>query len=442
MTNEQPVWTYWEGNKSPLWQLCFDTFERHNQDFRIITPEFIKDQDGGEELWDFAAPLPIPQRADLMRLFILQRFGGIWTDADCIQTAPFDFHESVPDVDLLGVYNPTQRRGFAVNGLLATPWACPPDSQLVKLGFDECKRLLKLQLEGNRVPYGQTSVGILSWLYRSRKDAYKIERRQHWKYNRIPWYNCRKALYHTAPTKHHEEGKWWVPHVVSYHITNVLTKLTLDQTREQILQEGNRKLPLYSFLFQKSLGLHPATLGRSREILDRLPSGPCKGVEVGVLKGMNARHLLQQRKDLEMILVDPWGLVPDEAADYKRTRDYQSRFTQDQWNRVFNFVGRNLAFAESRFRRIRKASKDALADVPDHSLDFAFLDGNHSYPAVKRDLDWSQKVKEGGWIGGHDYNHRKNKSGKYGVNQAVDEFAKLINATVQTGIDYTWFIQL
>lgn len=43
--------------------------------------------------------------------------------------------------------------------------------------------------------------------------------------------------------------------------------------------------------------------------------------------------------------------------------------------------------------------------VQDDSLDFVFIDADHSYEAVRKDiLTWSKKVREGGMICGHDVN--------------------------------------
>ena len=48
---------------------------------------------------------------------------------------------------------------------------------------------------------------------------------------------------------------------------------------------------------------------------------------------------------------------------------------------------------------------EAAAHVPDGSLDFVFIDADHSYEAVADDIScWRPKVRVGGWLGGHDYN--------------------------------------
>ena len=39
----------------------------------------------------------------------------------------------------------------------------------------------------------------------------------------------------------------------------------------------------------------------------------------------------------------------------------------------------------------------------DHSLDFVYIDADHSYSAVVTDINaWKSKIKKGGYIAGHD----------------------------------------
>jgi hypothetical protein len=60
----------------------------------------------------------------------------------------------------------------------------------------------------------------------------------------------------------------------------------------------------------------------------------------------------------------------------------------------------------------------AVTKFADNSLDFVYLDGNHTYDFVKQDLNaWYNKVKVGGILAGHDYPLKS-------VKQAVDEFCK------------------
>jgi len=54
---------------------------------------------------------------------------------------------------------------------------------------------------------------------------------------------------------------------------------------------------------------------------------------------------------------------------------------------------------------MQRDSLDAASRVPYESLDAVFLDADHEYEAVKNDIrQWSQSVKQGGIIAGHDIN--------------------------------------
>lgn len=59
-----------------------------------------------------------------------------------------------------------------------------------------------------------------------------------------------------------------------------------------------------------------------------------------------------------------------------------------------------------------------LAPYFNLEIDFLYIDGDHSYEGVKKDIKmWFPKVKSGGLIGGDDYG-----GGFVRVKQAVDEF--------------------
>lgn len=53
---------------------------------------------------------------------------------------------------------------------------------------------------------------------------------------------------------------------------------------------------------------------------------------------------------------------------------------------------------------INADSTDAAKLFDDQSIDFVFIDANHTYEFVTKDLQtWYPKVKVGGFIGGHDF---------------------------------------
>jgi len=73
---------------------------------------------------------------------------------------------------------------------------------------------------------------------------------------------------------------------------------------------------------------------------------------------------------------------------------------------------------------LRKESTSVTIDeIPDHSLDCVFIDGNHEYQYVLDDLHfWIKKIRPGGQILGDDY-------WMSDVARAVHDFEKLTGKT-------------
>jgi hypothetical protein len=80
--------------------------------------------------------------------------------------------------------------------------------------------------------------------------------------------------------------------------------------------------------------------------------------------------------------------------------------------------------AEGQIQIHRGLSTEVLAEFDDHTLDWVYIDTNHSYATTAAELDLSAaKVRTGGIIAGHDFLHSNWSSGlKYGVVEAVHEF--------------------
>ena len=69
-------------------------------------------------------------------------------------------------------------------------------------------------------------------------------------------------------------------------------------------------------------------------------------------------------------------------------------------------------------------SSSLLAALPDYSFDFIYIDGDHSYDGVVKDLDQAaRKIKDDGWIVCNDYTlYSPLEQIYYGVYRAVNEF--------------------
>jgi uncharacterized Rossmann fold enzyme len=149
------------------------------------------------------------------------------------------------------------------------------------------------------------------------------------------------------------------------------------------------------------------------------------GAEIGVFAGELSSRLLQ-KPDLTLYMVDSWK--QGDGGD-----DFHANLTQQQQDYYLGATRVATAFAGERARILVKDSVEAAQEVPDGSLDFVFIDANHTYEACKADiLAWLPKVKSSGFIAGHDYENPNYPS--WGVKRAVDE----IFGTPELGANMTW----
>ena len=133
--------------------------------------------------------------------------------------------------------------------------------------------------------------------------------------------------------------------------------------------------------------------------------GYTEGVEIGTQYGRFAKVLCESNPGLHLYCVDPWMA-------------YQGyTIKQERQEKIYEKAMRTLK--PLNVSVVKKASMDAVSDFPDASLDFVYIDGNHTFDYVMLDiLFWQHKVKKGGVMALHDY-----RPGWWaGVVQAVDAY--------------------
>jgi len=181
----------------------------------------------------------------------------------------------------------------------------------------------------------------------------------------------------------------------------------------------------------------PKSKKRWDAIIARLPKDKeIFGAEIGVLNGNTAHRILKELPLLTHNMIDPWK-PPTKSSDYYKTGDDNSRQTKEQFDKCYEKTKKLCAFAGKRAIYYRMKSETAAAKFEDKSLDFVFIDGDHSYNGVKKDIElWLPKIKSTGWIGGHDYDHPRLP----GVKKAVDEMFP--SDVVEFDVNRTWFVKL
>jgi len=119
--------------------------------------------------------------------------------------------------------------------------------------------------------------------------------------------------------------------------------------------------------------------------------GLMTGVEIGVEQGLFSEELC--KAGLIVYSVDPWIHCP--AWSYQREQRKMEDLYEQTKARLASYPNSHI---------VRKTSMDALADFPDGSLDWVYIDGNHEFRYIAEDLyEWPRKVRKGGIVAGHDY---------------------------------------
>ena len=120
------------------------------------------------------------------------------------------------------------------------------------------------------------------------------------------------------------------------------------------------------------------------------------GLEIGICKGENIVHFLEQTDKIEKIYcVDP----------YLPYMDWVGPATQEDVDEHFRITLENFKPHTDRIKMYKALSADIVNDFPDEFFDYIFIDGDHSYEGVKRDLEmYYPKIKKGGICAGHDFN--------------------------------------
>jgi len=134
-------------------------------------------------------------------------------------------------------------------------------------------------------------------------------------------------------------------------------------------------------------------------------------VEIGSWQGRSAIYMAEKIKEsgknIKFYAVDLFK-VPQEYSDDL------NHLGESFLNQYYN----NIEPVKDYITTLVGDSKELYKNFNDQSIDFLFIDGDHSYKGVKADLTlWFPKIKIKGIIAGHDYNETS-----CGVRQAVDEY--------------------
>jgi len=136
--------------------------------------------------------------------------------------------------------------------------------------------------------------------------------------------------------------------------------------------------------------------------------------EIGVCVGNTAVEILHENKLLYYLMVDHWKDI-------------------SKYELILN------NFSSTGVEIKRSDSMEALKYVDDESLDFVYIDTNHSYKQAKREIfGWIKKVRRGGVLAGDGYGYIRN--GDNGVKRAVHEIFSADQINVNLGPDCVFWV--
>ena len=133
--------------------------------------------------------------------------------------------------------------------------------------------------------------------------------------------------------------------------------------------------------------------------------------EVGSWKGQSICYSVveshKKNKQFQFYCVDTWQGSPEQQA-LQEVKD----------NKLYEIFSKNIDPIKAHITPIQGDSADSSKHFDDQSVDFVYIDADHQYESVKKDLEsWYPKIKQGGILGGDDY-----KPKCQGVWNAVNDF--------------------
>ena len=174
-----------------------------------------------------------------------------------------------------------------------------------------------------------------------------------------------------------------------------------------------------------------------------LPKG-MRWAEIGVFAGDNAARLVELCDPSELHLIDPWffnldfdWFNPPEWSplfgDARRLVRQLSvwanipkgRHVNEHFDALYQHVMQRFS-GNHRVTIHRSTSADVVNTFPDQYFDFVYIDGDHRYEAVLRDLQlYNSKLTDQGTFLGDDFcEHGAFENAEYGVIAAVNKFIK------------------
>lgn len=169
--------------------------------------------------------------------------------------------------------------------------------------------------------------------------------------------------------------------------------------------------------------------------------GHFAGVEVGVHAGATSEFLLAEFPGLHLHMIDPWCIYAPNHP-YRKSGDSCAKMSLADQEVIMRRAFERTEKYSTRRTIHRDTSCNVAATFTPASVDFVFIDGDHTLEAVWSDLEmWHPKLKPGGLLCGHDYGHPRDVRGIWGVKASVDRFAAKHGLSVACTSSRVWWLE-
>lgn len=144
-------------------------------------------------------------------------------------------------------------------------------------------------------------------------------------------------------------------------------------------------------------------------------------IEIGTLEGKNARSILKNLNIGRIYLIDPYTKYKEHDQNFYDLESIEKK--------AHKFLG---GYSD-KITWVKEFSENAAKEIK-KTADFIYIDGNHQYDFVKKDIQLYWKLlNDGGIIAGHDIQTE-------GVSKAVLEFATKNHFKLNFGDRRDWWI--
>ncbi|MCF3936050.1 class I SAM-dependent methyltransferase [Acuticoccus sp. M5D2P5] len=121
-----------------------------------------------------------------------------------------------------------------------------------------------------------------------------------------------------------------------------------------------------------------------------------EALEIGVWKGAFAASMLASPRLTRYFMLDPWRILPQWNKPFNRN--------EDRLTNAYEAAMKATAFAADRRTVLRGTTAEMIDEIPDASLDIAYIDADHTLRGIAIDLIRTYpKVRPGGILGGDDF---------------------------------------